>query len=65
MPYRHIAVSGNYNLNEVFHKSILFYEAQRSGDLPSNNRVSWRKDSAMNDKGNSNENLEGGWYDGE
>jgi len=27
--------------------STLFYEAQRSGKLPANNRVPWRGDSAM------------------
>ena len=46
-------------------KSILFYEAQRSGDLPDDNRVSWRGDSALGDSGDSEEDLTGGWYDGE
>ena len=55
--------SGAYNYNEVLHKSILFYEAQRSGKLPTNNRVSWRKDSALNDRGENGEDLTGGWYD--
>jgi hypothetical protein len=26
--------------------------------------VTWRKDSALNDKGNNGENLSGGYYDG-
>jgi endoglucanase len=52
-----------YNYNEVLRKSILFYEAQRSGRLPSNNRIPWRGDSALNDRGLSNEDLSGGWYD--
>ena len=43
---------------------MLFYEAQRSGKLPANQRVTWRKDSALNDKGNSGEDLTGGYYDG-
>ncbi|MCL7026442.1 hypothetical protein MKW94_027908, partial [Papaver nudicaule] len=30
-------------------KSILFFEGQRSGKLPANQRMSWRKDSALND----------------
>ncbi|KAI0211367.1 hypothetical protein LSAT2_003807 [Lamellibrachia satsuma] len=55
--------TGNYNLSEVLHKSILFYEAQRSGDLPATNRIPWRLDSALGDKGNNNEDLTGGWYD--
>ncbi|XP_028403983.1 uncharacterized protein LOC114526577 isoform X2 [Dendronephthya gigantea] len=52
-----------YDYNEVLHKSILFYEAQRSGKLPANNRIPWRGDSALEDKGNAGENLAGGWYD--
>ena len=54
---------GRYNLNEVLHKSILFYEAERSGKLPANNRISYRGDSALKDKGNEGEDLTGGWYD--
>ena len=54
---------GKYNYGEVLKLSILFYEAQRSGKLPKNNRVKWRKDSALNDKGANGENLTGGWYD--
>ncbi|MCL7046388.1 hypothetical protein MKW94_022711, partial [Papaver nudicaule] len=30
-------------------KSILFFEGQRSGKLPANQRMTWRKDSAIND----------------
>lgn len=40
-----------YNYDQVLQFSILFYEAQRSGKLPSNNRISWRGDSALGDKG--------------
>ena len=54
-----------YDLNEVLEKSILFYEAQRSGKLPPTNRIPWRGDSALNDKGDNGEDLTGGWYDGE
>ena len=57
-------VAGNEDLKEVLHKSILFYEAQRSGKLPANNRISWRSDSALDDKGKNGEDLSGGWYDG-
>ena len=48
----------------ALHNSILFYEAQRSGRLPSDQRVTWRRDSALNDRGDSGESLTGGWYDG-
>merc|ERR1712002_1428531 len=30
-----------YNYNDVIQKSILFYEAQRSGKLPDTNRIPW------------------------
>lgn len=44
--------------------SLLFYEAQRSGKLPKNNRISWRGDSALYDRGSNGEDLTGGYYDG-
>ncbi|EDO48248.1 predicted protein, partial [Nematostella vectensis] len=52
-----------YDYDLVLHKSILFYEAQRSGKLPSTNRISWRGDSALGDHGDNGEDLTGGWYD--
>ncbi|XP_046564701.1 endoglucanase 4-like [Haliotis rubra] len=52
-----------YNYGEILMKSILFYEAQRSGKLPPDNRIPWRGDSALNDKGANGEDLTGGWYD--
>lgn len=54
---------GPYNYKDVLHKSILFYEAQRSGKLPVDNRVPWRGDSALQDRGQNGEDLTGGWYD--
>lgn len=52
-----------YNYDEVLRKSILFYEAQRSGVLPPSNRISWRGNSAQEDRGENGEDLVGGWYD--
>ena len=34
---------------EAVTKSLLFYEGQRLGKLPSNQRVQWRGDSALKD----------------
>lgn len=34
---------------DALKKSLLFFEGQRSGKLPSNQRVQWRADSALND----------------
>lgn len=47
-------------------KSIWFYRAQRSGDLPEvqNDPVPWRGDSALYDGDDFGVDLTGGWYDG-
>lgn len=55
--------SKTYNYGEVLQKSIYFYEAQKSGKLPKNNRVEWRGDSALNDGADQGIDLTGGWYD--
>nr|XP_034183519.1 endoglucanase E-4-like isoform X2 [Osmia lignaria] len=52
------------NYAEVLELSLLFYEAQRSGKLPRDNRIPWRGDSALNDRGPNGEDLTGGYYDG-
>ena len=39
----------SYSYSEVLDLSLLFYEAQRSGPLPADNRVPWRGDSALDD----------------
>jgi endoglucanase len=42
---------------------LYFYEAQRSGKLPSTNRVSWRNDSALSDGQDAGVDLSGGYFD--
>ncbi|KAL2227410.1 endoglucanase 12-like [Sesamum indicum] len=44
-------------------KSLLFYEAQRSGKLPPEQRVQWRSDSALFDGQEAGVDLVGGYYD--
>ncbi|KAK8936819.1 Endoglucanase 13 [Platanthera zijinensis] len=44
-------------------KSILYFEAQRSGKLPSNQRATWRADSALRDGSDAGRDLVGGYYD--
>ncbi len=51
------------NYGEALQKSLYFYEAQQSGQLPSWNRVSWRSDSALDDGSDVGIDLTGGWYD--
>ncbi|MFF0772013.1 glycoside hydrolase family 9 protein [Nonomuraea wenchangensis] len=60
-PAAHAAPAFNYG--EALQKSLWFYEAQQSGDLPSWNRVSWRGDSGLNDGKDVGLDLTGGWYD--
>ena len=55
--------SGLFNYAEVLQKTMYFYEAQRSGDLPETNRVSWRADSCLEDGSDVGRDLTGGWFD--
>ncbi len=57
------AAAPSYNYGEALQKSILFYEFQRSGDLPEDKRDNWRADSAMTDGQDVGLDLTGGWYD--
>lgn len=38
-----------HDYGEALSKSILFFEGQRSGKLPPSQRMTWRKDSALQD----------------
>ncbi|KAJ4951754.1 hypothetical protein NE237_028586 [Protea cynaroides] len=60
-----VAVNGGLTLNykEALTKSIIFLEAQRSGKLPRNTRLSWRGDSGLEDGKEANVDLVGGYYD--
>ncbi|KAF8529080.1 glycoside hydrolase family 9 protein [Hysterangium stoloniferum] len=42
---------------------LFFYDIQRSGKLPSDNRVAWRNDSVPNDGQDANIDLSGGYFD--
>ena len=57
------SLAQDFNYAEVLQKSMWFYEVQRSGKLPENNRVEWRGSSAVNDCGEGGVDLSGGWYD--
>ncbi|HEY8344237.1 MAG TPA: glycoside hydrolase family 48 protein [Bacillota bacterium] len=56
-------MAATFNYGEALQKAIYFYECQRSGALPSNNRVEWRGDSGLNDGTDVGHDLTGGWYD--
>lgn len=53
----------NYNYGEALQKAIMFYEFQRSGELPENQRDNWRGDSGLTDGADVGLDLTGGWYD--
>ncbi|KAL8172429.1 LOW QUALITY PROTEIN: hypothetical protein V2J09_024233 [Rumex salicifolius] len=51
------------NYGEALTKSLLYFQSQRSGKLPSNQRVQWRGDSALRDGQGDAVDLVGGYYD--
>ncbi|XP_056158884.1 endoglucanase 4-like [Syzygium oleosum] len=55
-------VSG-HDYGDALSKSILFFEGQRSGKLPSSQRLTWRKDSGLQDGAEIGVDLVGGYYD--
>ncbi len=55
--------TGEFNYAEALQDSMLFYEIQRSGKLPADNRVSWRGDSDLTDGADVGLDLTGGYHD--
>ncbi|KAG0230755.1 hypothetical protein BGX31_005732, partial [Mortierella sp. GBA43] len=43
--------------------TLLFYEAQRAGKLPPDQRITWRKDSVLDDGKDVGVDLSGGYFD--
>ncbi|XP_009601304.1 endoglucanase 6 [Nicotiana tomentosiformis] len=58
-----LAFASSHNYGEALSKSFLFYEAQRSGYLPHDQRVQWRGNSGLLDGKASGVDLVGGYYD--
>ncbi|XP_027177804.1 endoglucanase 11-like [Coffea eugenioides] len=58
-----LPLSQCFNYGEALSKSILYYEAQRSGQLPYNQRVTWRHHSGLSDGFQEGVDLVGGYYD--
>ncbi|KAJ9153067.1 hypothetical protein P3X46_026553 [Hevea brasiliensis] len=54
---------GGHDYQDALRKSILFFEGQRSGRLPPDQRVKWRRDSALHDGFSVGKDLTGGYYD--
>ncbi|MEE4542256.1 glycoside hydrolase family 9 protein [Streptomyces sp. V4-01] len=57
------AAATTYDYGEALQDSMLFYESQRSGKLPADNRVSWRGDSDLADGRDVGLDLTGGYHD--
>ncbi|KAL3632715.1 hypothetical protein CASFOL_025699 [Castilleja foliolosa] len=55
--------STTYNYQNALSKSLLYFEAQRSGRLPYNQRVTWRHHSGLTDGLEQGVDLVGGYYD--
>ncbi|XP_028757979.1 endoglucanase 11 [Neltuma alba] len=52
-----------FDYADALSKSLLYFEAQRSGRLPYNQRVSWRDHSGLTDGLEQGVDLVGGYYD--
>lgn len=55
--------SSYHDYTDALSKSILFFEGQRSGYLPQDQRITWRGNSGLGDGWMVNTNLTGGYYD--
>lgn len=58
-----VKAATNFNYGDAFQKALMFYEFQKSGDLPDNQRNNWRGDSGLKDGADVGLDLTGGWYD--
>ncbi|KAI3693786.1 hypothetical protein L1987_76738 [Smallanthus sonchifolius] len=53
----------SHNYKDALTKSLIFFEGQRSGRLPPNQRITWRKNSGLSDGAVMKVDLVGGYYD--
>ncbi|EEF32935.1 endoglucanase 11 [Ricinus communis] len=58
-----IPTSQSFNYADALSKSLLYFESQRSGRLPYNQRVTWRHHSGLTDGLEQGVDLVGGYYD--
>ena len=58
MIYWSLAASTKH-YSSALEKSLLFYQAQRSGHLGPDNKVGWRSDAHLDDQGQNGEDLTG------
>ncbi|ERN05298.1 hypothetical protein AMTR_s00007p00147280 [Amborella trichopoda] len=60
-PFGQGAFEGDYH--QALTKTLLYFEAQRSGKLPATQRVQWRGDSALTDGNGTGLDLTKGYFD--
>ena len=53
----------NNDYSKILRLSLKFFRAQRTGKLPSDNDIPWRRDSFTTDQGDNREDLSGGYFD--
>lgn len=58
-----LSTNGEFDYAEALQDSMLFYDIQRSGQLPPDNPVDWRGDSDLSDGADHGVNLTGGYHD--
>jgi len=58
-----VLVGAQYDYSGALSKSVLFFEAQRSGKLSANNRIPWRGDAFVVDGSDKGLDLSGGYHD--
>ncbi|XP_078169682.1 cellulase 3 [Carex rostrata] len=59
----HTTATSTVDYRGALSKSLVFFEAQRSGKLPHLASLSWRSSSGLNDGSTENVDLTGGYYD--
>ncbi|KAE8009447.1 hypothetical protein FH972_005884 [Carpinus fangiana] len=63
IPHHHRPRFASHNYRDALTKSIIFFDGQRSGRLPSNQRITWRRNSGLSDGSAMHVDLVGGYYD--
>ena len=57
--YKNLVLGTRYSYEHALHLSSMFFEAQKSGRLPRDNRIGWRGNSALRDKAEGGQSLVG------
>lgn len=58
-----LGTRGNPDYKDALAKSLMFFQGQRSGRLPTNQLLSWRSTSGLSDGALAHVDLTGGYYD--